>query len=162
MSKESVYIETSLVSYLVAKPSRDLITAARQQLTIEWWENQRQNFDLFASPVVIEEARAGDPNPAVKRLEYLDKLTILSVTPEADELAQALIQKHALPGKAAQDALHIAVATIHGMNYLLTWNCKHIANAHLRGAIETTCRLAGYEAPKLCTPEELSYQEKEE
>ncbi len=162
MARESVYIETSVVSYLAAKPSRDLITMAHQQLTTEWWENQRQNFDLFASPVVIEEARAGDPNPAARRLKYPDKLTILSVTPEADQLAQALIQKHALPAKAAQDALHIAVATVHGMNYLLTWNFKHIANAHLRGAIEATCRLAGYEAPKLCTPEELSYQEKEQ
>ncbi len=156
MAKESVYIETSFVSYLVSKPSRDLITAAHQQITTEWWENKRQDFELFVSTVVLDEARAGDPNYAAMRLQALDGIPVLAVTNEAIQLANQLIQQHALPAKAAQDALHIAIATVHGMDYLLTWNCKHIANAQIRPGIEKSCRQAGYEAPRLCTPEELS------
>ncbi len=159
MTKEAVYLETSLISYLVAKPSRDLITASRQQLTVEWWEKRRNDFELVASQVVVDEAARGDSGYASKRLALLSGITLLDVTDDAIQLADHLIEKHALPIKAAQDALHIAIAAVHGINYLVTWNCKHIANAQMRQAINRTCRLAGYEPPILCTPEELAEKE---
>ena len=156
MAKASVYIETSLISYYVARPSRDLITAARQQITRDWWDTKRFDFDLYASVVVLDEAGAGDQAVATKRLATLAGIPVLDVSPESVQLADELVRNHALPQKAAQDALHIAVAAVHGMNYLLTWNCKHIANAQMRPAIERTCLAAGYLPPILCTPEELS------
>ncbi len=155
MANEAVYIETSLVSYLVARPSRDLIRAARQQLTIDWWENERAKFDLFVSDTVLQEARAGNQTEAAKRLAALAGIPLLQITNEAVLLAAELVKKHALPVKAAQDALHIAIACVNGMDYLLTWNCKHIANAQMRSKIEQTCRSAGYEPPVICTPEEM-------
>jgi predicted nucleic acid-binding protein len=153
--KPSVYIETTIVSYLTSRPSRDLITAAHQQLTQEWWENRRGSFELFVSQLVIQESSAGDAAMAKKRLEILDTLTLLSVNQESVDLARALTTKGPLPRKAAADALHIAVATVHGMDYLLTWNCKHIANAQMQTAVGIKCRAAGYEPPVICTPEEL-------
>lgn len=156
MAKASVYIETSLISYYVARPSRDLITAARQQITRDWWDTKRFNFDLYASVIVLDEAGAGDQTFATKRLAALAGIPVLNVSPASVQLADDLVRNHALPQKAAQDALHIAVAAVHGINYLLTWNCKHIANAQMRPAIEKTCQAAGYTPPILCTPEELS------
>ena len=155
MANESVYIETSLVSYLVARPSCDLIRTAHQQVTVNWWDNERGKFDLFVSDVVIEEASAGDQSESAKRLAVLNGIPLLQITTEAVLLAEALVKKHALPEKAAQDAPHIAIACVNGIDYLLTWNCKHIANAHMRGKIETTCRRAGFEPPVICTPEEM-------
>lgn len=155
MAQESVYIETSLVSYLVARPSRDLIRAARQQLTVDWWENERAKFELFVSDAVLQEASAGNQIEATKRLAALAGIPLLQITNEAVLLAADLVKKHALPVKAAQDALHIAIACVNGMDYLLTWNCKHIANAQMRSKIEQTCRSAGFEPPVICTPEEM-------
>lgn len=155
MAQQSVYIETSLVSYLVARPSRDLIRAARQQLTVDWWENERTKFELFVSDPVLQEASAGNPTEAAKRMAALAGIPQLQITNEAVLLAADLVKKHALPVKAAQDALHIAIACVNGMDYLLTWNCKHIANAQMRSKIEQTCRSAGYEPPVICTPEEM-------
>ena len=155
MAKEAVYIETSLVSYLVARPSRDLIRAARQQLTVDWWENERTKFDLFVSDAVLQEASAGNQSEAAKRLAALAGVPLLQITNAAVLLAADLVKKHALPIKDAQDALHIAIACVNGMDYLLTWNCKHIANAQMRHKIEQTCRSAGFEPPVICTPEEM-------
>jgi predicted nucleic acid-binding protein len=155
MEKPAIYVETSVVSYLVARPSRDLIVAAHQQITVEWWRTQRQGYDLLTSQIVIEEARLGDPDTAKKRLAALEGLPLLDVNEEAIHLAQELITSHAVPEKAARDALHIAVACEGGVDYLLTWNCKHIANAKARSLIEQTCRTVGYAAPIMCTPEEL-------
>jgi predicted nucleic acid-binding protein len=155
MDKAAIYIETSVVSYLVARPNRDIIVAAHQQLTVDWWENQHQQYDLFVSQIVLDEARAGDQQAAEKRLEALENLPLLEIDEAAIRLAENLVQSYAVPMKAAQDALHIAVACINGMDYLLTWNCKHIANAKMRGKIEQACREAGYIAPIICTPEEL-------
>lgn len=145
--KPKVYIETSIPSYLTARRSRDLIMAANQELTQEWWDN-KESFDLYISALVIQEASAGDPNAAKKRLEQLDDLPELDITEEVETFAQVLIQKVPLPEKARIDALHIAVATLSGMDYLLTWNCSHIANAILRPKVEALCREFGYEAPK--------------
>jgi len=150
-----IYIETSFVSYLVARPNRDLIRAARQQITIEWWDKERPKHELYASAVVLQEAQRGDPMEIAKRMAALSNLPVLDVPESAEQLADMLIKQHALPEKAFLDALHIAVATVHGMDYLLTWNCKHIANLTMRGAIEKTCRAAGYEPPAIGTPEEF-------
>ena len=153
--KATVYIETSIVSYLTARPSRDLLVAAHQQLTVAWWDQQRPHYELFTSQVVLAEARAGDPEAAQRRLAVLERLPLLDVTDAAITLAAALVSGQALPAQAAQDALHLAVACVHGMEYLLTWNCAHLANARLRSRIEQICREAGYVPPIICTPEEL-------
>lgn len=155
VTRAAVYIETSIVSYLTARPSRDLIVAAHQQLTVTWWEQQRSHYDLFTSQVVLAEARAGDPEAAQRRIAVLEHLPLLDVTDTAITLAAALVSGQALPAQAAQDALHIAVTCVHGVEYLLTWNCAHLANARLRSRIEQVCRDAGYIPPIICTPEEL-------
>ena len=153
--KLTVYIETSIVSYLTARPSRDLLAAAHQQLTIAWWDEQRTRYELFTSQVVLAEARAGDPEAAQRRLAVLERLPLLDVTDAAIALATVLVTRQALPAQAAQDALHLAITCVHGVQYLLTWNCTHLANARLRSRIEQVCREAGYVPPIICTPEEL-------
>jgi hypothetical protein len=153
--RQTVYIETSIVSYLAAYLSRDLITAAHQQITHTWWQERRPEFWLFASQVVLDESAAGDPQMASKRMEILRDVPLLEITPGVAELAAALIVQLPLPPCAGADAAHIATAAYHGMNFLLTWNCSHIANAALRPRIEKICREQGYTAPVLCTPEEL-------
>ncbi len=150
-----VYLETSFVSYLVARRSRDLIVAARQQLTNDWWENQRGNHDLFISEMVLREARDGDPDEVVKRLKAMDGFAQLDLTGEVAQLADQLLTRKVLPLKAARDAVHIAAATVHQMDYLLTWNFKHIANAHIRRMVDRVFRQAGYEVPLIVSPEEL-------
>lgn len=129
--------------------------AANQEATRDWWDSRRPKFELFVSAIVIHEAGAGDPDVAKKRLNEMGDLPELDVSIEAESLAAQLLNGAALPEKAQADALHIAVAAVHGMDYLLTWNCKHIANAAMRPRIEAICRLAGYEPPVICTPLEL-------
>jgi hypothetical protein len=150
-----VYLETTIISYLAGRPSRDLLVAAHQQSTSEWWTRRRQDFELFASQLVVEEASAGDQDAAKRGLEYLADIPLLALTEESLHLAGKLIADGAVPAAANQDALHIAVAAAHGMDYLLTWNCCHIANAMMRARIETSCLDAGCDAPVICTPEEL-------
>lgn len=150
-----VYLETSFVSYLTALPSRDLVTAAHQQITRDWWERRRSSFELFISPAVIRESSAGDPEAAARRLAVLQDIPVLDEADEAVSLAEILIAEIPLPAKAAVDALHVAVAVVHGMDYLLTWNCAHIANAALVGPIESICLSRDYEPPVICTPEQL-------
>ncbi|NJL27346.1 MAG: type II toxin-antitoxin system VapC family toxin [Thermoanaerobaculia bacterium] len=149
-----VYLETTIVSYLTARPSRDIVRAAEQEVTREWWKS-REIFDLYVSELVIDEAAAGDPEAAAQRLEALRGLPMLGMTRDAESLGRDLVRQAALPAKAAIDALHIALAAVHGMNYLLTWNCTHIANATMRGKIEKVCRAAGFEPSVICTPMEL-------
>ena len=153
--KPKAYLETTIVSYLTAWPSRDLITAAHQQITQQWWQTRRAHFDLFVSPPVIQEAQAGDPEAAARRLAALQDIPLLTLSKEATGLAQALIEQGPLADNAVVDALHIAIATVNGMHYILTWNCTHIANAAIRSDIEDVCRARGYEPPVICTPEEL-------
>jgi len=153
--KPTVYLETTIASYLTAWPSRDLVTAAHQQLTGEWWQTRRDEFEMFVSRLVLQEASGGDPGAAARRLAVLNDLPILEVTEEAASLAQELVRKVPLPARAAVDALHIAIAVVHGIDYLLTWNCTHIANAALRTEIEAVSRAHGYASPVICTPEEL-------
>ncbi len=151
-----VYIETTIVSYLTAWPSQDVIRAAHQEITRSWWNDSRDAFHVYVSAATVREASGGDPIAAAERLRALRGLPELEITVEAEELAQELLNEIPLPARAAVDALHIAVAAVHGMDYLLTWNCTHIANATLRSRIESVCRLKGFEPPIICTPEELA------
>jgi hypothetical protein len=151
----TVYLETSIISYLTGRAARDVIITAHQQLTRRWWDTQRQPFELFVSPLVLQEAAAGNPTMSQRRLEMVRGLPVLAVTPEATAIAEQLVQSGPLPTKAEVDALHIGIAAVHGMEYVLTWNCKHIANARMRTQIEAICRDLGYEPPIMCTPEEL-------
>lgn len=151
----TIYLETSIISYLAARPSRDLITAARQQVTHEWWALRRNAFELFVSELVIDEATAGDPEAAARRLTILEDLSVIDVTSLAEELADHILHRVGLPVRARADALHIALATSQGLDYLMTWNVTHLANAQIRPRVERACRLAGYEPPVLCTPDQL-------
>jgi hypothetical protein len=154
-----LYLETTIISYLTARPSGDLVTAAHQRITARWWVTRRDAFALHVSELVLREAEAGDPDFAARRLGLAAGLPVLALTPEAAALADRIVRATGLPGRAAADALHIAVSAVHGMDFLLTWNCRHIANAALRGRIEAACREHGYAAPVLCTPEELLGEE---
>ncbi|RJP28580.1 MAG: DNA-binding protein [Candidatus Omnitrophota bacterium] len=153
--KPTVYIETSVVSYLTAKPSRDIVVAANQQVTREWWEKHLNDFDTFISQIVLREAMAGDPECARKRLYLLKSLPILEINIDINSLVKHLIGSGSLPYKAKIDALHIATAAFYQINFLITWNCKHIANAFMRNKIVTVCARNGFKAPIICTPLEL-------
>lgn len=153
--KPRAYVETTIASYLVAWPSRDLIVAAHQQITREWWHGHREEFDLFISQLVLREAGAGDSDAAARRLRLLQDIALLEQNDEAAALAEILMKSIPLPSRAEADALHIAIATVHRMDYLVTWNCTHIANARLRGSIERISRSQGYEPTVICTPDEL-------
>ena len=153
--KPTVYLETTIVSYLAAWTSRDLVTAANQQITRDWWDRRRHECDLFISQTVIEESSRGDAEAIRSRLEILQAIPQLATTAEVVALADAILKRVSLPSRAETDAFHIAVSAVHGMNYLVTWNCAHIANATLRPRIELACRDAGFESPVICTPLEL-------
>ena len=153
--KPKVYLETTIVSYLASKPSRDLITAAHQQITHDWWDKRLADFDVYISQFVLDEAGAGDAEAAAKRLASLAAFPLLDATPEALNLAKALVERGAIPPRKATDAAHIAVATVHRIQFLLTWNCAHLANAEILAQVQVICAQLGYAAPIVCTPEEL-------
>jgi predicted nucleic acid-binding protein len=153
--KPKVYIETSVIGYLTARQNNDLRAMANQSATLDWWETQRDKFDLVISEFVIAEASLGDANAASRRLAALEGIMELRTTEQARVLGNTLIRRNALPAKAEIDAYHVAVAAVNGIEYLLTWNCTHIANAYTRPKIEATCRELEYEPPIICTPDEL-------
>jgi hypothetical protein len=155
MTKPSVYVETSIVSYLTARPSRDLIIAAKQTMTREWWLDAPKRFVLVASELVFTEAEAGDADAARARLMALEKVSRLETTEEATSLTRKLLELGAFPREAAADAVHVGIAATNRIDYLLTWNLRHIANATVRSRIERACRQAGSEPPVICTPNEL-------
>lgn len=152
---ERVYIETTFVSYLTARPSRDVVIVGRQQITHDWWDRSRADFELCTSLLVLQEAGSGDSEAAQEHLLILKAMILLDTTEAAVILAEELVRARALPEKAADDALHIAIATSQKIPYLLTWNCRHMANATMRPLIEAVCASKGYKAPIICTPEEL-------
>lgn len=152
--KRKVYIETSVISYLTARPSKTIIGAAHQQLTQSWWEG-RFEYELLVSPSVWQECAAGDADAAGRRLAALEGLDVLAVTEEMIALAEALIAQHLIPAKALEDALHIAVATLHHVDFLLTWNYRHIANLVIQEGIAEYLEQRGLFLPIICTPEEL-------
>jgi len=153
--KPSLYVETTIIGYLTSRVSNLLVAAANQQITRDWWDGHRGDFDLFISRFVVDECAAGDSEGASERLEKIKGIPHLNVTEEVMRLADALLAKVPLPTKAEIDALHVAVAAVSGIQYLLTWNCKHIANASLRPRIESVCRDLGFEPPCICTPQEI-------
>ncbi len=150
-----VYIETSVISYLVARPSRNIVAAAWQQVTQEWWDEQRARFELFTSALVLAEAAQGDPAAAQKRSDTLESIPDLEITEEVVALAKWLVNEGALPREAMDDAMHVAVAAVHGVDYLLTWNCRHLDNAERKPLVRSVCAAAGYGCPEICTPLEL-------
>ncbi len=152
---EIVYLETSFISLLVANPSRDLVTAANQQSTRDWWRLRRGEFVCVASSEVVREASQGDPQEVRKRLEILGELTVLGLTPEAERLTRALLATRALPGRAQADAAHLAIAATAKADYLLTWNCRHLANAQILRRLEAEAKRARWKLPKVCIPPEL-------
>ncbi|MEX2139992.1 MAG: type II toxin-antitoxin system VapC family toxin [Pirellulales bacterium] len=151
----TVYIETSIVSYLVSRPSMHLITLARQHLTQHWWGEHRHEHDLFASQFVLDEAARGDPEYAAKRLKVLEKMALLGIEPEIPQIAEELLVRTILPQEAGIDALHISTASYHEIEYLLTWNCKHIANGRILPRIYGLLNELGYHVPLICTIEEM-------
>ncbi len=152
---QRLYVETTVISYLAARTSRDVIIKAHQEVTRAWWLKRRKDFEMMVSDVVLEELGRGDKAAAARRLEYARNLNVVLSTEPAIALARLLVKQRAVPVAAQVDALHIGVAAAHGADYLLTWNCRHIANAEMRARIGAVCRDAGYEPPVICTPEEL-------
>jgi len=153
--RPKVYIETSIIGYLTARQSNDIRAAANQNATLEWWDIQRPKFDLLISEFVTAEASLGDSEAVQRRLMVIAEIPELEATEEVRLLGQTLISQGAIPQKAGIDAYHVAIAAVNGLEYLLTWNCTHIANAIMRPKIEAICRSCGYEPPIICTPQEL-------
>ena len=154
-TRPKVYIETTVVSYLAARPSHDATLAARQQATRQLWEEYSDHFEFIISNVVVGEVRAGDPIAAQRRLEVLTDLTVLDMSPEANLLAQNLVDTGAVPQALGPDAQHIAIATVNSIEYLISWNYKHIVNETKRQLINQVCRDSGFQPTTLCTPMEL-------
>lgn len=152
---ETVYIETSILGYLTARSSRDIVIAANIEVTREWWNIRRGNFQLYSSQAVVQETAQGDAEISAQRLEIVRNLALLDLNQAVLDLAEQFLERSNLPAKADIDAIHIAAATVHGMDYLLTWNCKHIANAQIQRKLAEVSFDLGYELPILCTPYEL-------
>jgi len=151
----TVYIETSVISYYTAKPSRDLIVAAHQQITVEWWEIVCPQIRCFISPFVIQEISAGNEEAAQKRINVINDFSILELNREIQELAQKYFVSLQIPDKAKLDASHLAVAVWYEMDYVLSWNCKHIVSGRIRKMLEEINNKLNIKTPILCTPEEL-------
>jgi hypothetical protein len=152
---ETVYIETSILGYLTARSTKNLILAANIEITRDWWEFRRSAFTLYTSEAVLDEVVQGDAAIATQRLDILHDFPLLALNQDVQDLAVQLLTRSNLPPKARVDAIHIAAATVHGMDYLLTWNCKHIANAQIQGKLAEISLDFGYVLPVLCTPNEL-------
>ncbi|WP_145282787.1 type II toxin-antitoxin system VapC family toxin [Rosistilla oblonga] len=153
------YVETTIVGNVAGRILKDPAAAAQQRLTRDWWAMAPTRLELVVSQLVVDECGAGDPTAARERLEAISNHRLLAITPECRELAANLISAKAVPASEPRDALHIAIASVHGVDYLLTWNFKHIANAVLRHQIEFVIREAGFEPPVICTPQELPMDE---
>ncbi len=153
--KPSVYIESSVISYLASRPSRDIIVAGRQAITWDWWENHRQRFDLRISALVEEEIGKGDSQAVKRRLSLAEDISSFAISDDATRIAELLLEKNAVPKGSEEDALHIGIATAQGADYLLTWNFKHINNAEKKLAISHVVASYGFICPQLCSPEEL-------
>lgn len=152
--KRKIYVETSVISYLTARPSKEIIGAAHQQITSTWWAH-RHDYELLVSRAVWQECAAGDREAAERRLAALTGMTMLAVTEDMVRMAEALIVSDIVPEKAFEDALHIAIATLHRVDFLLTWNCRHIANPIIQEKIAAYLEERGLFLPLICTPEEL-------
>ena len=154
-ARPTVYLESSVISYLASRPSRDVIIAGRQVITNDWWENQRERFDLRISPLVDEEIERGDPAAAERRKSLIEEIPSLSITDQSMEIAEFLLKQDAVPPGSEVDALHIGIAVSQGVDYLLTWNFKHINNAERKIKISRVIEELGLTCPQICSPEEL-------
>ena len=152
---KSVYIESSVISYLTARPSRDLVIAGHQAVTAEWWNERRLRYDVYISPLVVEEVSAGDASAAEERLRVIADIPSVTIAAEAESLASALLISNAVPANSARDALHVAIAATQGIDYLITWNFRHINNASTRTMVINVVSDFGLVCPVLCSPEEL-------
>ncbi|MBC7853777.1 MAG: type II toxin-antitoxin system VapC family toxin [Pirellulaceae bacterium] len=152
---ETVYIETTIVGHIAGRIHHDPFVAARQQVTRNWWRDNAPRYIVVISQLVLDECAGGDPLAATERLEVVKDVDLIESSDEVDALAAALIAGKAIPASEPRDAFHIAIAAVNGVNYLMTWNFRHIANASLRGTIEQVCRDTGFEPPIICTPDEL-------
>ena len=150
-----LYLETTIPSYLAARSSKDLRLAADQQSTLEWWENRRQEYELFISEAVLDEIAGGNPVFAARRATLIEGLQRLRATVEVDGLVARLLTDQIIPAQAAPDAVHLALAAVHQMDFLITWNCRHLHNPRLERRIEAACRACGFVCPVICTPAEL-------
>ena len=153
--KPTVYIETTIPSLLTAWPSRDVEVAGQQLATREWWETRREDFGLFVSPEVLSEAAQGDVEAARLRLEAIAALPVLAVTDDVEALTRRILATGLMPQRATRDAAHIAFASVYGMDFLLTWNCRHIHNAMISRRLSGVCAAVGFPLPVFCTPREL-------
>ena len=151
----TVYIETSVVSYLTARLSRDVIVLGNQLATRAWWENAAEVYNLVTSDLVIWEARQGHPEAARRRLAELEDLPLLEISDEAEALSSKLVRENAMPRRAARDATHVSLAVVNGAEFLATWNSRHIANPMTMLRINDVCRDAGFEPVIICTPSQL-------
>jgi hypothetical protein len=151
----TVYVESSIISYMRQRPSADLINAARQLLTLRWWTNERAAYELVISQYVLDEIAAGDPGLAAERLQAVDGIPVLPPAVEIPRIASAIMNRAILPSKAEVDALHIASVAHHRIDFLLTWNCSHIANARILPRIYSVLQDMQLPRPMICTPEEL-------
>jgi predicted nucleic acid-binding protein len=152
---DTVYVETSVVSYLRTEPSSQVVMAARQLLTRQWWNEERTNYQLVVSQFVLDEAAAGDPTLAAERLRALSEIPLLPLDPAIADIADEIMSRSILPEKARTDALHIATVAHHRIQYLLTWNCRHIANARILPRIHAVLNDLSIPIPVICTPEEM-------
>jgi hypothetical protein len=153
--ESKLYLETTIPSYLTSRPSRDLIVAGHQQITREWWDKRRNRFEIYISQLVLDEAKAGDAEAARDRMKAIGDLPLLDITADVEMLAYSLVESRVILRRAATDAAHIAIAAVHRMDSLMTWNCVHLANATIAKAVAGVCRQHGLECPVICTPEEL-------
>jgi hypothetical protein len=150
-----LYLDTTIPSYLTARVSRDLNIARYQKITTQWWNSWRTNFDIRISELVWKEASRGNPEAAERRLQLLARFPLLEVNERAYALCERLLRDCCLPDRASMDAAHVAVAAIHGMEFLLTWNFAHLVNTNFAPKIRSVCELEGHSSPLLCTPEQL-------
>jgi predicted nucleic acid-binding protein len=157
-----IYVESTIPSYVVARPARDLLQAARQQLTRDWWDEQRARHELFTSQVVLDEIAFGEKAMAQLRLELMRGTPLLPVTDEVKEFARKVQASGLLPVTADRDASHIALASAYELDILLTWNCRHIANAMIQTRLRRLADTAGFTLPVICTPEELLENDNEQ
>lgn len=153
--KPTVYIESTVISYYAAKPSRDMIIAAHQQITHEWWENSLKNYQPYISQLVLSEIGEGDPEAALRRTDIAKAFGLLEIDSETEKVAGFYLRKIPLPVIAFRDAVHMAVASLNGMDYLITWNCRHIARGEVRTGLAKANDALDIQTPEICTPEEL-------
>ena len=154
--KPTLYVETTIPSYLVSRPSKDLVIAGYQVITHEFWHGKRNEYECVASDLVFQECLLGDPVYATLRVEALNGMKTLEETPETLLLADQLKRALGLPKRAVADATHVALAAYHGIKYLVTWNCKHLANPKLAKKMREVCESANCLLPEICTPAQFT------